>query len=100
MLRLVLFLLLAVLVARAFWRLVDGIVEGATGGRRSPNTPVRGVHMERDPICGTYVVPNRAVTLAGRTGPVFFCSAACRDEYRARSSKDSGRRNSVGGGRA
>jgi YHS domain-containing protein len=40
--------------------------------------------MERDPICGTYVLPNRAITLDDGSHRVFFCSAACRDKYRAR----------------
>ena len=84
MTRLVLFVILAVFVGRAFWRLVDGVVEGATGVPRSSRVPARGVQMARDPICGTYVVPGRAVMLAERGHPTYFCSTACRDKYRAR----------------
>jgi YHS domain-containing protein len=82
MLRLVLFLLLAVLVARAFWRLVDGIVEGVRGGAERPGVPERGVQMARDPVCGTYVVPERALSIADGRERVFFCSVACREKYR------------------
>jgi YHS domain-containing protein len=39
--------------------------------------------MERDPVCGTFVVPERAVSLAEASGRMYFCSAACRDRYRA-----------------
>jgi YHS domain-containing protein len=83
MLRFVLLLVLIVLVARGFWRMVDGIVEGVTG-RRSTHVPSRGVQMVRDPVCGTFVLPERAVTLSGGRQRVFFCSTTCRDKYRAR----------------
>jgi len=82
--RLALFLILAVLVARAFWRLLDGIIEGASGGRRGGGVPDRGVQMVRDPVCGTFVVADRAVTLVDGRTRVHFCSDACRDRYRAR----------------
>jgi YHS domain-containing protein len=83
MLRLVLMLVLIVLVARGFWRMVDGIVEGVTG-RRSTHVPGGGVQMVRDPVCGTFVLPERAVMLSDRRERVFFCSTTCRDKYRAR----------------
>jgi YHS domain-containing protein len=40
--------------------------------------------MVRDPVCGTFVVPDRAVRLTDGREPVFFCSTACRDKFRAR----------------
>ena len=42
--------------------------------------------MERDPVCGTFVVPERAVTLAAGSRVLYFCSGACRDTYRAQAS--------------
>jgi len=84
MTRLALILVLAIFVARAFWRLVDGIVEGASGGRTRGGVPQRGVHMVRDPVCGTFVVADRAVALLDGRTRVYFCSDACRDKYRAR----------------
>src|SRR5262249_6869261 len=63
LLRLALFVILAFFVARAFWRLLDGIVEGASRGSRGSQVPQRGVQMFRDPVCGTFVVADRAVTL-------------------------------------
>ena len=66
--RFALFLLLAIFVARAFWRLVDGIVEGARGRPRGTSAPQRGVSMVRDPVCGTFIVPERAVTIADGSG--------------------------------
>ena len=74
------------LVAHAFWRVVDGIMEGLTGKRivRGPTAPPPSVQMARDPVCGTYVVPDRAVVLSDGSRQLFFCSTGCRDRYRAR----------------
>ncbi len=83
MLRYALLLILIILIARAFWRIVDGILEGASG-RRSGSVPSRGVQMVRDPVCGTFVLPERAVTVTEGGRQVFFCSSECRDKYRVR----------------
>jgi YHS domain-containing protein len=85
--RLALFVILAFFVARALWRLLDGVIEGATGGsrRRGGQGPQRGVQMVRDPVCGTFLVPDRALTLVDGRTQLFFCSDACRDAYRKRS---------------
>jgi YHS domain-containing protein len=83
MLRLLLLLVLIVLLARGFWRMVDGVVEGLTG-RGSTGVPGCGVQMVRDPVCGTFVLPERALTLSDGRQRIFFCSATCRDKYRAR----------------
>jgi len=86
LLRLILFLILGIIVARAFWRLVDGIVAGVSGRppASSNKVPQHGVQMVRDPICGTFLLPERAVMLSDGRTRVFFCSDACRDKYRAR----------------
>ena len=94
-----LLLILAMVVARAVWGVIDGVREGLTGAstRRQGNVPARGVQMVRDPVCGTYIIPERAVTLVDGSGRVFFCSATCRDKYRARPSTGSGRTESAEG---
>jgi YHS domain-containing protein len=81
MLRLVLLLILFVFIARAFWRLVDGVIEGLSGQPRRPATPIRGVPMARDPICGTFVVPDNAVSLTAGHVRHYFCSSECRDRF-------------------
>jgi YHS domain-containing protein len=85
MLRLVLFIVLGIIVARAFWRLVDGIVEGVNGRSKGGGgqVPSRGVQMVRDPVCGTFILPDHALTIVDGRSRVFFCSGACRDKYRA-----------------
>jgi YHS domain-containing protein len=84
MFRWILLLLLLIFVVRALWRLLDGMIDGIVGKPRSTRSPEQGVQMVRDPVCGTFVVPGRAVTLAERGQPVYFCSRGCRDKYRAR----------------
>ncbi len=81
MLRLALLLVLVGFLAHAFWKLVDGVVEGISGTGQSP---ARRIAMVRDPVCGTFVVPDRAVTLAEGRHMVHFCSTRCRDAYRSR----------------
>jgi len=84
MLRFALLLLLLILLTRAVWRLISGVVDGIAGPQGPGRQSSRAVQMARDPVCGTFVVPGRAVSLTERDGPIYFCSAACRDRYRAR----------------
>jgi YHS domain-containing protein len=89
MLRVALLLILFVVLGRTFWRVIDGLVEGITGRTRAgvpqQGVPQQGVPMVRDPVCGTFVLPERAVSLSDGRTRLFFCSDACRDKYRARS---------------
>jgi hypothetical protein len=82
MVRLLLFIVLAIVIARAFWRMFDGIVEAVSGAPPAAGVPDRSVAMVRDPVCGTFVLPDRAVTLVDGAERVHFCSDACRDKYR------------------
>jgi YHS domain-containing protein len=82
--RFALILLLVVLVVRAAWRLIVGVVEGATGsgsGRSRP--PERGTHMVRDPVCGTFVVQSRALSADHRGEVAWFCSENCRRKWQS-----------------
>ena len=87
MARFILLLVLIIIISRMFWRLVDSFIEGVTGQPRSgrPRVPQRGVAMVRDPVCGTFVLPDRAIVVTDGRTRIFFCSTACRDRYRSRS---------------
>ncbi len=87
MIRLLLLVVLFIVVARVFWRFVDNIIEAAGGssGSSHPRAPDDGVQMARDPVCGMFVVRDRALMLADGRTTQYFCSAACRDKYLARS---------------
>ena len=85
MLRFILLALLFILVARAFWRVVDGMIEAARGaqpGHRSGNT--QAVRLVRDPVCGTYVPPRAALSLTSAGSTHYFCSEECRREFSSR----------------
>jgi uncharacterized protein len=86
LLRFVLLFLLVMLLVRAFWRVVAGMIAGATPpASRHPGPPERGVQMVRDPVCGTFLPPGNAVSLVERGGAVhYFCSDRCREAYKAR----------------
>jgi YHS domain-containing protein len=83
--RILLIAILILLIARAFWRLVDGIIE-ASGG--TPKTRAReqaraaALKLVRDPVCGTHVSPASALTLAAGNTTHYFCSETCRDRFR------------------
>ena len=85
MLRFLLLSILLTLALRTLSRLAAAFREGLHGGRaRSSDVPQRGVQMARDPVCGTFVVPERALSIAVGHDRVYFCSTACRDTYRAK----------------
>jgi YHS domain-containing protein len=85
--RFILLLLLFVTIARTFWRFVDAVVRGVAGpasqpGRRS-NAPA-AVRMQQCPVCGTYVVPGKAISIVSSGSPVYFDSEKCRAEFQSR----------------
>ena len=87
LLRLLLFLVLFSVIARLFWRFVGAVVKGATvppsGGAPRGHTP-SPVKMQPCPVCGTYVVPGKAISAVSQGASVHFCSEKCRTEYAAR----------------
>lgn len=89
MLRFILLSLLLTFLLRALIRLWAGFVQGVQGQPGPASAPrgrtaaQRSVQMARDPICGTFVVPERAIALSAGSEQLFFCSVECRDKYRA-----------------
>ena len=65
MARFILLVVLFLVIARTFWRFIDAVMRGASaspqGGRRA-GTPA-AVKMSQCPICGTYVVPGKSISL-------------------------------------
>jgi YHS domain-containing protein len=82
-LRTLLLALLIFLIVRAVMRLLGGVVQGATtapSGRRRRRGPVP-VKMVADPVCGTYVIPGKALEAARGRDVMYFCSEKCRDQW-------------------
>ena len=85
MIRFLLIAVLVMVVARAFWRVMDGVIEAAGGTRRTAGrnqSPARAVKLQRDPVCGTFVAPATALSLTSGDATLYFCSERCRDDYR------------------
>jgi YHS domain-containing protein len=83
MARFILLTILLIVVARLFWRLVDGVLAGArgdTGAGRRGRAPVKLV---RDPVCGTYVPPRAALSVTSAGSTHYFCSEECRKAFGA-----------------
>jgi YHS domain-containing protein len=91
MFRFVLYAALIVLFARALSRLWSGVIEGLGYTPPRRGRPLQSVQMQRDPICGTFVVPGNAIRDQHGSRTEYFCSTRCRDEYRAQSSRSHGR---------
>jgi len=51
----------------------------------SPTPPAgstpRSGELKKDPVCGTFVAPELAITQTFKGQTVHFCSKKCRDEY-------------------
>ena len=88
MARFILIFILILAAARFFWRLVEVVMRGAMGappgGAGRGGGPPASVKMQPCPICGTYVVPGKAISIVSAGAPVYFCSDKCRAEYQSR----------------
>lgn len=85
MFRGLLYLLLILFLVRAVYRFMRGIAQGTsdpgtTQGGSRPGSP-SAVKMARDPVCGTYVVPGKALELTRGREILYFCSETCREKY-------------------
>jgi len=81
------FLLIAILllvIAWAFWKVVDGIIE-AFGGLPASRRTKSPVKLVRDPVCGTWVSPRESLGLRAGDTTHYFCSDACRARFAGKS---------------
>jgi YHS domain-containing protein len=74
-------LLLILLLIRVLSRLVGGVIAGMTEKKGRQGGPVQLV---RDPMCGTYVIPGRALPLTAAGATQYFCSERCREQFLAK----------------
>ncbi len=80
--KLLLWLVLIALVSRSLSRFVKGLLEGA--GYQRVNAGPPGVALVRDPICGMFVVPAKALRAGEGRDALYFCSEKCRREWLVR----------------
>jgi YHS domain-containing protein len=81
-------IVILLLVLRALVRLVAGVLQGLRGspaagpiGGRARRRAGSSVPLVRDPVCGTFVMPGRALTSQARATTHYFCSESCRQTF-------------------
>jgi YHS domain-containing protein len=79
MIRLLLFVILAVIAAHLLWRLLQGVLVGM--GYQPPGGGRQSVGLVRDPVCGTFIMPSKALTTGSGSNTRYFCSEKCRQDY-------------------
>jgi YHS domain-containing protein len=83
-LRTLLLFLLVIFLLRFVMRLVRGVAQGMSAGGAGPRTASRPpVKMVADPVCGTFVIPGKALQVARGRDTHYFCSEGCRDRWMA-----------------
>ncbi len=72
-------LLFAMLIIRLVWKFLAGVISGA--GDPRPRSAKPGVALVRDPVCGIYVEPSRALSAHVGGTTQYFCSQECRRSF-------------------
>lgn len=85
-LRLFLFALMILFALRAAARFMSGLTQGVgEAARRGPRSSAAvPVKMAKDPVCGTFVVPGKALSTTAGGATLWFCSEHCRTEFARR----------------
>jgi YHS domain-containing protein len=79
MAKIILWIVLITIVVRMGWRFVHAIMEGA--GLLEGSSPPESVKLVRDPVCGVFVVPAKALTAGSGESTKYFCSEKCRKAW-------------------
>jgi hypothetical protein len=87
LLRLLILSVLAVVVYRAAKSWIGGVARKTDRGPGTQTGQVDDV-MIKDPVCGTYFVQRKGVSLLQDNQRLDFCSEACRDRYLEKVSAD------------
>jgi YHS domain-containing protein len=82
MVRLILWVVLAIIIGRMVWRFVRAVMEGA--GMLEDRSAPAAVKLVRDPVCGVFVVPQNALTSGSGASTRYFCSEKCRSAWSGR----------------
>jgi YHS domain-containing protein len=83
------FLVLRVILPLLLLWFVRGILRSFFAANRQvvsrpqPDPAPSATELKKDPVCGTFVAADAAVTKRVNGETLHFCSPACRDKYRA-----------------
>ena len=83
MTRLLIWLVLLLIVGRLLWRFAYAVFEGAGMLKEDRRAPA-ALKLVRDPVCGVFVVPGKALTAGSGTAMRYFCSEKCRQQWGGR----------------
>jgi YHS domain-containing protein len=74
--------ILFLIVLRLVFRFIASVMEGMSPASSQQKAgKKKSVPLVKDPVCGTYVVRERALTLDAGKQTQYFCSERCRDQY-------------------
>ena len=82
MTRAILILGLMFVLAWAFWRFVDGIIEAFGGTTKQRKQRAEAMKLVRDPVCGTFVAPVESFAFRSGGETHYFCSVECRERFK------------------
>ena len=71
-------IILILIILRMLWRLIMGPLRRP---RHERNGKKPSVPLVRDPVCGTYLLPDRAIKTGSGDATLHFCSETCRARY-------------------
>jgi uncharacterized protein len=82
--RVLLWIAVAYVILTVISRFLHGVARGLGGPRPRRDSKTPAVPLARDPVCGTYVVPSRALTSGSGRDVHYFCSERCRRQWARR----------------
>jgi YHS domain-containing protein len=73
-------IIVILIILRLLWRMIMGPMRRPRG-ERGERGKKGSLPLVRDPVCGTYLLPDRAIKVGAGDQAVYFCSEACRARY-------------------
>ena len=84
MVRLIIWLALLLIIGRILWRFMYALFEGAGMLKDRSGGEPAAVKLVRDPVCGVYVLPTKALASGSGADVQYFCSEKCRQQWARR----------------
>ena len=81
MAKLIVWLVLLFILGRMVWRFMYAVFEGAGMLKEDRRGDPAAVKLVRDPVCGVFVVPGKALTAGSGSTTQYFCSEKCRQQW-------------------
>ena len=71
-------IIIILIILRILWRVIMGPLRRPRHERRSAP---KSMPLVRDPVCGTFLPPDRAIKVGTGDATLYFCSETCRAKY-------------------